>query len=187
MMQVLKAPSFGLTGKTALIAGGSSGIGWASACVLAQAGAHVIVSSIDQKGVEDATSSLNQAGYQASGYEIDITDLEASQALIDEVGAVDILVNSAGLARHTPAFDTQVSDFDAVMDVNLRGAYFLTQSVAKAMVAANKPGSIVTISSIMGQMGGPDRAVYAATKHAIEGYTKVMAMEWGQHQVRKIY
>ena len=94
------------------------------------------------------------------------------------------MVNSAGLGRHTPSLETSAEDFDAVMDVNLKGAYFLTQSIAKALIKAKKPGSLINISSQMGHVGGVDRAVYAASKHAVEGFTKAMAIEWGRHQIR---
>ena len=95
-----------------------------------------------------------------------------------------ILVNSAGLARHSPATETTPEDFDAVMDVNLRAAYFLAQTVARGLIAAGRPGSIITISSQMGHVGGIDRAVYSASKHALEGMTKSMAIEWGGHGIR---
>ncbi len=92
-----------------------------------------------------------------------------------------MLVNSAGVARHGPALDTTPEDFDAVMAVNLRGAYFLSQTVARAMPDG---GSIIHISSQMGHVGGPDRAVYAASKHALEGMVKAMAIEWGPRRIR---
>jgi NAD(P)-dependent dehydrogenase (short-subunit alcohol dehydrogenase family) len=90
----------------------------------------------------------------------------------------------AGLARHSPALDTTEDDFDAVSDVNVKGAYFLTQAVAKGLVAAGKPGSLINISSQMAHVGGIDRAVYCATKHALEGFTKSMAIEWGKAGIR---
>ena len=88
------------------------------------------------------------------------------------------------MGRHTPSLETSAEDFDEVMDVNLRGAYFLTQTVAKALIKAKKPGSLINISSQMGHVGGVDRAVYAASKHAVEGFTKAMAIEWGSHEIR---
>jgi NAD(P)-dependent dehydrogenase (short-subunit alcohol dehydrogenase family) len=99
-------------------------------------------------------------------------------------GPFDILVNSAGLARHSPALDTTEDDFDTVSDVNVKGAYFLTQAVANGLLAAGKPGSLINISSQMAHVGGIDRAVYCATKHAVEGFTKSMAIEWGKAGIR---
>jgi len=91
---------------------------------------------------------------------------------------------SAGFARHGAALETSPHDFDAVFAVNVRGAYFLAQTVAKGLVTAGRPGSLITISSQMAHVGGIDRAVYAASKHAVEGFTKSMAMEWGAHGIR---
>jgi len=88
------------------------------------------------------------------------------------------------MGRHSPSLETSTEDFDKVMDVNLRGAYFLTQAVARGLIEANKPGSLINISSQMGHVGGVDRAVYSASKHAVEGFTKAMAIEWGAHQIR---
>jgi 2-deoxy-D-gluconate 3-dehydrogenase len=99
-------------------------------------------------------------------------------------GPFDVLVNAAGLARHAPALDTPLEDFDAVMGVNLRAAFALSREVARALITAGRPGSIVNVSSQMGHVGGPDRAVYCASKHGVEGMTKAMALEWGPHGIR---
>ena len=115
---------------------------------------------------------------------LDITNLDATAHAIATHGPFDILVNSAGLARHSSAFETTPADYDAAFNLNVRAAYFLAQAVAKSLIATHKPGSIITISSQMGHVGGPDRAVYAATKHALEGMTKSMAIEWGPHGIR---
>jgi NAD(P)-dependent dehydrogenase (short-subunit alcohol dehydrogenase family) len=95
-----------------------------------------------------------------------------------------VLVNAAGMARHGPALATRPEDFDAVAGLNLRAAYFLTRAVAAGLVAAGRPGSLINVSSQMGHVGGPDRAVYCATKHALEGMTKAMALEWAPHGIR---
>lgn len=172
---------FRLDGRRALVAGGSSGIGLAAAQTLAEAGAQVTVAARRQEGVNAAVSAL---GGDADGMALDIADIEAAAAAVAERGAYDILVNSAGVARHTPALDTAVEDFDAVMGINLRGAYFLAQAVARGLRAADRGGSLITISSQMGLVGGHERAVYCASKHAVEGFTKAMAVEWGKHGIR---
>lgn len=123
-------------------------------------------------------------GGTADSVPLDITDLDATALAVASQGPFDILVNSAGTARHSPALETSLEDFDAVFDLNLRAAYFTAREVARGMIAAGKGGSIINISSQMGHVGGPDRAVYAATKHALEGMTKAMAIEWGQYGVR---
>jgi 2-deoxy-D-gluconate 3-dehydrogenase len=94
---------------------------------------------------------------------------------------VDILCNSAGMARHGPAIDANLDDFDAVSAVNFKAAYFLAQEAAKGM---HDGGSIIQISSQMGHVGGMERAVYCGTKHAVEGMTKAMAIEWGPSKIR---
>jgi NAD(P)-dependent dehydrogenase (short-subunit alcohol dehydrogenase family) len=123
-------------------------------------------------------------GFSAETLQLDISDLVSIDNVLKEQKPFDVLVNSAGLGRHTPSLETSAEDFDEVMDVNLKGAYFLTQSIAKALIKAKKPGSLINISSQMGHVGGVDRAVYAASKHAVEGFTKAMAIEWGRHQIR---
>jgi len=115
---------------------------------------------------------------------LDVADVETTTAAVLQHGPYDVLVNSAGMARHSAALNTTVSDFDVVMNVNLRGAYFLTQAVAKGLNKAGKPGSLINISSQMAHVGGIDRSVYCASKFAVEGFTKAMAIEWGRAGIR---
>ena len=110
--------------------------------------------------------------------------MAATERVVADGGPFDILVNSAGLARHGPALETAVEDYDAVFATNVRGAYFLTRAVGRGLISAGRPGSLINISSQMGHVGGQERAVYCATKHAVEGFTKVMAMEWGLNGIR---
>ncbi|MBX2855112.1 MAG: SDR family oxidoreductase [Rhodobacteraceae bacterium] len=179
-----RTPSFRLDGRRALVAGGASGIGLGAAAALAEAGAEVMVASRRGDVVGAAVEALRQAGGKAEAMVLDVADIEAARAAVSAAGPFDILVNSAGLARHSPATETAPGDYDAVMGINLRGAYFLAQSVANGLIAAGKPGSILTISSQMAHVGGPERAVYAASKHGVEGFTKAMAIEWGRHRIR---
>ena len=97
---------------------------------------------------------------------------------------IPIEIEAAGLARHSPALQTHETDYDAVMQVNLKAAYFLTREVARGLIAAGKSGSLINVSSQMGHVGGPDRAVYCASKHALEGMTKAMALEFAPHNIR---
>jgi NAD(P)-dependent dehydrogenase (short-subunit alcohol dehydrogenase family) len=127
---------------------------------------------------------MKAAGMSASALPLDVSDVADTQAAVAANGPFDILVNSAGLARHSPAADTTEADFDVAADLNVKGAYFLTQAVAKGLLAAGKPGSLINISSQMAHVGGIDRAVYCATKHAVEGFTKSMAIEWGKAGIR---
>ena len=184
MQPLPQTPSFRLTGKRALVAGASSGIGRACAVALAQAGAEVVLVARRAEDLQALAEAITQAGGRAQALPLDITDIAATEAAVARHGPFDVLVNSAGLARHSPALDTTPQDYDAVFDLNVRAAYFLARAVARGLIAAGKPGSIIQVSSQMGHVAGPDRAVYAATKHAVEGMTKAMALEWGPHGIR---
>lgn len=183
-MTLPKTPSFRLDGKRALVAGASSGIGLACAVALGEAGAEVTLAARCVAALNALVDQMKVAGMSASALPLDVSDVASTQAAVASNGPFDILVNSAGLALHSPAADTTETDFDAVADLNVKGAYFLTQAVAKGLVAAGKPGSLINISSQMAHVGGIDRAVYCATKHAVEGFTKSMAIEWGKAGIR---
>ena len=182
MTMLPTTPSLDLGGKRALVTGASSGIGLGCAVALAEAGAHVICAARRADALQDAVAAMQAAGFNAEALQLDQTDIGAVNAAFDT--PFDVVVNSAGLARHSAAVDTKPDDYDAVFDVNVRAAYFLSTATARALIAAGKPGSIIHISSQMGHVGGVDRAVYCATKHAIEGMVKAMAIEWGKAGVR---
>jgi NAD(P)-dependent dehydrogenase (short-subunit alcohol dehydrogenase family) len=183
-MSLPQTPSFGLSGKRALIAGASSGIGLACAVALAEAGAEVTLAARSRVKLEATAGELRDVGFNAHVMPLDVSDIDAMQTAVADAGPFDILVNSAGLAVHSPALETQEDDFDRVSDLNFKGAYFLTVAVAKSLIAAGKPGSLINITSQMAHVGGIDRAVYCGTKHAVEGFTKAMAIEWGAQGIR---
>ena len=183
-MTLPKTPTMSLAGKRAVVTGASSGIGLAAAVALGEAGADVMLVARRTAPLQELASAMQQAGMTATAWPLDITDIPVMQDHIATAGPFDILVNSAGMARHGPALETTPDDFDAVTGVNLKSAYFLAQAVATGLIAAGKPGSLITISSQMALVGGVDRAVYAATKHAVEGFTKSMAIEWGPQNIR---
>jgi len=183
-MTLPRTPSFSLSGKRALVTGATSGIGEGCAVALAEAGAHVTLVARTATSLEKQAAAFQSHGWEAAALPLDISDIVATEAAIAAHGPFDILVNSAGLARHAPATDTTHADYDTVTDLNVKAAYFLTRAVAKGLIDAGKPGSLINISSQMGHVGGIDRAVYSATKHALEGMTKSMAIEWAQHQIR---
>jgi len=183
-MTLPTTPSFRLDGKRALVAGGSSGIGLACAVALAEAGAAVALSARNAAKLEAVVQDMRDAGFQANAIAMDVSDIAATEATVARNGPFDILVNSAGLAIHSPATETNEPDFDAVSDINFKGAYFLTRAVAKGLLAAGKPGSLINITSQMAHVGGIDRAVYCGTKFAVEGFTKAMAIEWGKQGIR---
>jgi 2-deoxy-D-gluconate 3-dehydrogenase len=180
-MTLPRTPSFRLDGKRALVTGASRGIGLGCAVALAGAGAHVVMVARGEAALAEAVAEMTAAGLSAEGHALDVTDRAAVAALLDAVGPVDVLCNSAGLARHSPALQTQEADYDAVMEINVKAAYFLAQAVAARM---EEGGAILQVSSQMGHVGGIDRAVYCASKHALEGMTKAMAIEWGPRAIR---
>lgn len=181
-MKLPTTPSFRLDGRKALVTGASRGIGLGCAVALAEAGAEVVMAARGAAALNEAVEAVTGAGYSARALSLDITDVEAVRDSLADEGPFDILCNSAGLARHAPALETPPADFDAVMDVNVRAAFFLAREAARGMVG--RGGSILQISSQMGHVGGIDRTVYCATKHAIEGMTKAMAIEWGKDRIR---
>lgn len=175
-------PRFDLTGKRALVTGASSGIGLGCAVALADAGAHVVCAARREDVLAASVNEMAAQGWSVEALSLDQSDLSAVEAAFD--APFDIVLNSAGLARHSAAVETKAEDFDAVMGINLRGAYFLSSHAARALIAAGRPGSIIHISSQMGHVGGIDRAVYCASKHGLEGMIKAMAIEWGKAGIR---
>jgi NAD(P)-dependent dehydrogenase (short-subunit alcohol dehydrogenase family) len=184
MSTLPKTPSFRLDGRKALVTGAGRGIGMACAAALAEAGAHVVCAARSEGEITDLANMLNAHGWSAEPLVMDVTDLASAEQLIAQSGPYDILVNNAGTNRPRPMLDIEPDDFDAVMDLNVRAAYFVARNVARGMVAAGKKGSLITISSQMGHVGGPNRSVYCASKHAIEGMTKALAIELGPQGIR---
>ena len=184
MIDIPSTPSFSLVGKKVLVTGASSGIGLACAAALAEAGGEVVLAARRKEKLAEAVEAMTAKGWKASALQLDIADVLEVQVSVEKHGPFDVLVNSAGLARHSPATATTPEDFDAVMNVNLRGAYFVTQCVARGLISAGKPGSLINMSSQMAHVGGIDRAVYCASKHAVEGFTKAMAIELGSKAIR---
>lgn len=182
MTGIPETPSFRLDGRRALVAGGSRGIGFAAAAALARAGADVAIAARDEARIGKAVRAFRKAGFEAEGCVLDVADAEGVADFFAERGAFDVLVNSAGIVRHRTAFDATDDDYDRVMSVNARGAYFLAREAAQRMRKSG--GSIIQISSQMAFVGGQERSVYCASKHAVEGMTKAMAIEWAPHGIR---
>lgn len=183
-IDLTKTPSFRLDGRRALVTGGGRGIGLAAASALAGAGAHVTLAARTKSEIEDAATAIRARGQKADALQLDVTDVEATRRLIAAAEPFQILVNNAGMNRPALLPDVTVDDFDAIMNLNVRAAFFVAQAVATRLVAAKLPGSIINISSQMGHVGAARRTVYCASKHAMEGFTKAMAIELAPHAIR---
>jgi NAD(P)-dependent dehydrogenase (short-subunit alcohol dehydrogenase family) len=156
----------------------------ACAAALAQAGAHVILAARTASEIAEVAEAIRRDGGSADPITLDITDLKAATEAIAGCEPFDILVNNAGTNRPVTFLEVTVEDFDYVVGLNLRAAFFVTQAVARRMVESGKRGSIINISSDMGLVGGPNRTVYCASKHGMEGFTKAMAIDLGAHGIR---
>jgi len=177
-------PSFRLDGRRALVTGGGRGIGLAAASALAEAGAHVTLAARTAQEIEDAAAAIRARGQQADALPLDVTDIDATRAALAAREPFQILVNNAGMNRPAMLPDVKVEDFDAIFSLNVRAAFFIAQTVATRLIAAKLPGSIINISSQMGHVGAARRTVYCASKHAMEGFTKAMAIELAPHNIR---
>ena len=183
-MELTATPSFRLDGKRALVTGGAAGLGLAAGSVLAQAGAHVTLVDIAEGAVKEAAAAIRARGDAAEALVLNVTDIEAVRAAVAAADPFDIVFNNAGTNRPALLVDVKVEDFDWMFSLNVRAAFFLAQAVARKLIAAKRPGSIINTSSTMGHVGMVSRPVYCATKHAIEGFTKAMAVELAQYNIR---
>jgi NAD(P)-dependent dehydrogenase (short-subunit alcohol dehydrogenase family) len=183
-MSDFATPSFRLDGRRALVTGAGRGIGEAAAKAMAASGAHVTLAARTKDEIEAVAAAIRAAGGSADAMVLDVTDLADMRAKIAAAEPFDVLINNAGTNRPAPFLEVKVEDFDHVMGLNVRAAYFVAQAVALRLVAAKKGGSIVNVSSQMGHVGSPRRTVYCATKHAMEGFTKAMGIELAPYRIR---
>ncbi len=179
-----RTPAFRLDGRRALVTGAGRGIGLAAAAALAEAGAHVTLVARSGAEVAAAAEGIASAGGRAEPLVLDVTQVGAAVAAVAAADPFDILVNNAGTNRPRPFVDVSEEDLDTIMSLNVRAAFFMAQAVARRLIAAGRPGSIINMSSQMGHVGGANRTVYCASKHALEGLTKAMAIELGTHGIR---
>ena len=183
-VELAATPSFRLDGKRALVTGGGRGIGLAAASALAQAGAHVTLAARTKAEIEAAAAAIRLRGGTADALVLDVTDLDAVRGAVAATAPFDVLVNNAGTNRPAYLMDVKVEDFDFIFGLNVRAAFFVAQAVARRLIEAKRPGSIINVSSQMGHVGAARRSVYCATKHAVEGFTKAMAIELAPHAIR---
>jgi|HubBroStandDraft_3_1064219.scaffolds.fasta_scaffold58096_2 NAD(P)-dependent dehydrogenase (short-subunit alcohol dehydrogenase family) len=179
---------FDLSGKVALVTGASSGLGVHFARTLAAAGASVAIAARRADRLASLQAELLEAGVKAAAVELDVQSGKSVNAAFDAaekmLGAIDIVVNNAGISIVKPALDMPEEDWDAVVDTNLRGAWLVAQTAAKRWVAAKRPGVIVNIASILGLRTIGQVAPYNASKAGLIHLTRALAMEWARHSIR---
>ncbi len=173
-----------LAGKTALVTGASSGFGAHFVRVLAASGASVIAAARRGDRLRALARDVETAGGRAAPLVLDVTDPAAVQDAFDQVGAVDIIVNNAGVSGSTRALDTPPEEWDWTFGVNVRGLWFVAQAGAQRMVAAGKPGTIINIASITGMRPAAGNTAYAASKAAVIQMTRNLALDWARHGIR---
>jgi len=179
-----RTPSFRLDGRRALITGAGRGIGLASAAALANAGAAVTLCARSKPELQTAAEALRAEGAEAEVLVLDIADLHGVQSRLGECAPFDILVNNAGVNRPKPFTTVTEDDYDVVLNLNLKAAFFVAQTVAKGMMESGRGGSIIHMSSQMGHVGGAGRTLYCASKWAIEGLNKAMALDLAPYKIR---
>ena len=183
-MTLPRTPSFRLDGRRAIVTGAGRGIGLALAAALAEAGAAVTLAARTRDEIEAGAAAINEAGGMAAAAVLDVGDLPAVAAFFEGQPAFDILVNNAGTNRPKPMQAVSEADYDAVLDLNVKNAFFVAQACVRAMLAAGTPGSLIHIGSQMGHVGGPNRSLYCASKWALEGMSKAFALDLAGHGIR---
>lgn len=179
-----RTPSFRLDGRRALVTGAGRGLGLACAAALAEAGAEVWLAARSAQEIEAVAAALRDRGDRAHALVLDVTDSEAVATAVAAHGPFQVLVNNAGTNRPKPFDEVSEDDVDALLSLNVKAAFFVARAVARGLKAADQAGSIVMMSSQMGHVGGTNRSIYCASKHALEGMSKALALELGPHGIR---
>ena len=181
---------FDLSGKTALVTGGSRGLGLQMAQALGEAGARVMLSSRKAEDLKEAVATLRAAGIDCDWIAADCSKEDDIRALADEsirrLGQVDILLNNAGAAWGAPAEDPPVDAWDKVMNLNVRGYFILSQHIAKHSMIPRQSGRIINLASIAGLGGNPagmNTLAYNTSKGAVINFTRALACEWGKYKI----
>ncbi|WP_313464018.1 SDR family NAD(P)-dependent oxidoreductase [Achromobacter sp.] len=184
MIALPKGPDFRLDGRRALVTGGSGGIGLAAAAALGRAGAHVTVAARREPELAQVCEALRAEAIDCASLVLDVTNSAAVDQAIAAGGPFDILVNNAGMNRPKPLVEQSDEDIDAVLDLNVKAAFYTSRSVARRLLKEGMSGSIINVSSQMGHVGSPRRTLYCASKHALEGMTRALAWELGTAGIR---
>lgn len=175
-----RAQSFDLTGRRILVTGANTGIGQGISAAIGRAGGAVI--GVGRSSMEETAAAMSALGAAFASRSCDLADHKAAQAMLDDIwttaGPLDGLVNNAGIIRRQDSVDLSESDWDDVMDINLKSLFFLSQSFARRVLAENREGRIVNIGSVLSFQGGIRVASYTASKHGVLGITRLLACEW---------
>jgi len=178
---------FDLSGKTALVTGGTHGLGMAIATGLANAGASIVINDVFPDKLEEAKKEYAKNGIQVFSYVLDVTDEEAVEKTIPliekEVGPIDILVNNAGIIKRIPILEMKADEFRQVVDVDLTGPFIMSKTVAKGMVERGY-GKIINMCSMMSELGRNTVSAYAAAKGGLKMLTRNMATEWAKYNIQ---
>ena len=177
-------PSFRLDGRRALVTGAGRGIGLGLAAALAEAGAAVTLVSRSVGEIEDGAEAIRTEGGLAEAAVLDVSVLSAVAEFFATCPAFHVLVNNAGTNRPKPMQDVSADDYDAVIDLNLKSAFFVAQGSVRRMLADGTSGSLIHIGSQMGHVGGPNRSLYCASKWGLEGMSKAFALDLAPHGIR---
>jgi NAD(P)-dependent dehydrogenase (short-subunit alcohol dehydrogenase family) len=181
---MLQTPNFRVDGQRALVTGASRGIGFAAATALALAGASVTLVSRSRDELDQACDRIRQMGGVCDSLVLNVTDANAVSTQLGEREPFQILVNNAGMNRPKPLVQLVDEDIDAVLDLNVKAVFHVTRVVVKGLLNAGQRGSIIHLSSQMGHVGSPNRTIYCASKHAVEGMSKALAWELGLAGIR---
>ncbi len=176
---------FDLTGKTAIITGANTGLGQGMCVALAQAGANIV--GVGRSDMSETQKMVEEIGVPFLPVHADLLTLEPIDSIIEQslarFGQIDILINNAGIIRREDAIDYSVSDWDDVMNTNIRTLFFLSQAVAKQFLKQGHGGKIIHIASMLSYQGGIRVPAYTASKSAVMGVTRAMATEWAKYDI----
>src|SRR5262245_39526572 len=176
------------TNKVVLVTGGGSGIGRATCLAFAREGADVGVADFDIERAETVAAEVRSSGRKAIVIRVDVTDPVSTQTMVTQtvaaLGAVNILVNSAGVREIIPFLELPFAEWQRVIGTNLSGTFLCSQAVAQYLVKQGQGGKIINLASVAGLMGVPNRAAYVSSKHAVVGLTKEMALELADKNIQ---